>query len=52
MEKAKKEVRKRTEQLVRMKLHDDSLTTAINCRLIPVAAYVMNIRNLQEQDEQ
>ena len=46
MERVKKEIRKRLDHLVGFNLNDQNLMKAINCRVIPVARYVMNVVNL------
>ena len=43
MERVKKEVRKRTKELVKRNLNDKHLMQAVNTRVIPVADYVMNV---------
>ena len=43
MERVKKEIRKRLEQLVEMNLNDENLMKAINCRVVPDVAYIMNV---------
>ncbi len=48
MGRVKNEIRKRLEQLVKLQLHDKNLMKAINCRVVPVAAYVMNVCHLSE----
>ena len=50
MERVKKEVKRRTEQLVSLNLNDENLMKAINCRVIPVAGYIMNVCNLRKGD--
>ena len=45
MEIVKKEIKRRTEQLVSLNLNDGNLMKAIKCRVIPVAGYIMNICN-------
>ena len=40
-ERVKKEIKKRTEHLVKLHLNDKNLIKAINCRVIPVAGYIM-----------
>ena len=39
----KKEIKKRTKHLVKLHLNDKNLMKAINCRVIPVAGYIMNV---------
>ena len=46
MERIKKEVRKRTKELVERNLNDKHLMQAINTRVVPVAGYVMNVCRL------
>ena len=43
MERVKKEIKKRTEHLVKLHLNDKNLMKAINCRVIPVTGYIMNV---------
>ena len=43
MERVQKELKKRTEQLVKMHLNYRNLMKAINCRVLPVAGYKMNV---------
>ena len=43
VERVKKEIKKRTEHLVKLHLNDKNLMKAINCRVIPVAGYIMNV---------
>ena len=43
LEKVKKEIKKRTEHLVKLHLNDKNLMKAINCRVIPVTGYIMNV---------
>ena len=50
MERVKAEVRKRLEQLIGKQLNDENLMKAINCRVIPVAGYVMNVCTLGKGD--
>ena len=50
MERVKKEVKRRTEQLVSLNLNDGNLMKAINCRVIPVDGYIMNVCNLRKGD--
>ena len=46
MERVKKEIRRRLDHLTGLNLNDKNLMKAINCRVIPVAGYVMNVCNL------
>ena len=46
MERVKKEIRKRLDHLTGLNLNDKNFMRAINCRVIPVAGYVMNVCNL------
>ena len=41
--RVKKEIKKRTEHLIKLYLNDKNLMKAINCRVIPVAGYIMNV---------
>jgi hypothetical protein len=43
-------IRKRTEELVGLELYDKHLIKAINCRVIPVAGYIMNICKFSNED--
>ena len=43
MERVKNEIRKRLDQLVSLNLNDQNLVRAINCRVIPVAGYIINV---------
>ena len=42
-ERLRNVVKKRTEKLVELELYDKNLMKAINCRVIPVAGYLMNV---------
>ena len=46
MERVKNVIRRRLDHLMGLHLSDQNLMKAINCRLIPVAGYVMNVCNL------
>ena len=46
MERVKKEIRKRLDHLTSLNLNDQNLMKAINCRVIHVVGYVMNVCNL------
>ena len=50
MERVKKEIRRRLGQLTRLNLNDKNLMKEINCRVIPVAGYVLNACNLGKGD--
>ena len=50
MERVKKEIKVRLEQIIKTSLNDENLMKVINCRLIPVAAYIMNTCNLSIGD--
>ena len=50
MQRVKKEIAKRLEQLVEVNLNDENLVKAINSRVVPVAGYVMNVCNLGKGD--
>ena len=50
MERVKKEIRRRLDHLTGLNLNDRNLRKAINCRVIPVVGYVMNLCNLGEGD--
>ena len=43
LERVKKEIKKRKEHLVKLHLNDKNLMKEINCRVIPVAGYIMNV---------
>lgn len=45
----KKEVLNRPDQLMRMSLHEINLVKAIVYRVVPVAAYVMNVRTFKSK---
>ena len=42
LERVKKEIKKCTKHLVKLHLNDKNLMKAINCRVMPVAGYIMN----------
>ena len=46
MERVKKEIRKRLDHLTELNLNNPNLMKAINCRVLPVAGYVMNVCHL------
>ena len=50
MEIVKKEIRKRLDHLMGLNLNDKNLMKAINCQVIPIAGYVMNVCNLGKGD--
>ncbi|CAB4015300.1 Hypothetical predicted protein [Paramuricea clavata] len=50
MQRVKKEIAKRLEQLVGINLNDENLVNAINCRVVPVAGYIMNVCNPRKGD--
>ena len=50
MERVKKEIRRRQDHLTGLKLNDKNLMKAINCRVVTVAGYVMNVCNLGKGD--
>ena len=50
MERVKKEIRRRQDHLTGLKLNDKNLMKAINCRVVTVAGYVMNVCNLEKDD--
>ena len=43
LQRIKKEMGERLKSLVELELYDKNLMRAINCRVIPVAAYYMNV---------
>ena len=45
MERQKIQMEQRTRKPIGERLHDKNLVKAINCRVIPVAGYMMNIYN-------
>ena len=53
MERVKNEIMRRLEHIMGLHLNDQNLMEAVNCRVIPVAGYVMNACNLRidELDE-
>ena len=50
IQRVKKEMMKRLEQLMRMNLSDENLVKAITSRVVPVAGYIMNMCNLRRGD--
>ena len=48
--RAMKEIRKRLDHLTELNVNDKNLMKAINCRVISVAGYVMNVCNLGKSD--
>ena len=46
----KKEIKIRLEHIMKASLNDEKLVKAINCRVIPVAGYIMNVCNLSKGD--
>ena len=50
MERVKKEIRTRLDHLTGMNLNDKNLMKSINCRVMSVAGYVMNVCNLGKWD--
>ena len=50
LERVKQEIKIRSEQITKTSLNDENLVKAINCRLIPVAGYIMNVCNLSKGD--
>ena len=50
IERVMTEIRKRLDYLTGLNLNDENLMKAINCRVIPVAGYVMNVCNLGKGD--
>ena len=50
MERLKKEIRKKLDHLTGLNLNDQNLMKAINCPVIPVTGYVMNVFNLGKCD--
>ena len=53
LERVKKEIKKREEHLVKLHLNDKNLIKAIDCKVIPVAGYIMNacVRRKGELEE-
>ena len=49
-ERVKKEIKRRLDHLTELNLNDKNMMKAINCRVISVAGYVMNICNLGKGD--
>ena len=43
LERIKKEIKKSTENLVKLHLNDKNLMKAIKCRVIPIAGCIMNV---------
>ena len=50
LERGKREMVKRMESLIHLGLHDNNLVRAVNCRVIPVAGYAMNICRFSKDD--
>ena len=50
LERVKKEIRKRLDYIMGLNLNGQNLMKAINCQVIPVAVYVMNVCNLGNGD--
>ena len=50
MKRVKKGIGKKLDHLTRQNLNDKNLIKPINCRVIPVAGYVMNVFNLGKID--
>ena len=50
LERVKKETKKRTEHLVKLRLNDKNLMKPINCRVIPVAGYIMNLCVIRKEE--
>ena len=50
MERVKNEMMRRLDHLMGLQLYDQNLMKAINCRVIPVAGYVMNVCNLRKSE--
>ena len=45
MQRVKKEIAKRLEQLIEVNLNDENLVKTINSRVVPIAGYVMTVCN-------
>ena len=50
MERVKKEIKITLEQIMKTRMNDENLVKTINCRVIPVAGYIMNVCNLSKSD--
>ena len=50
LERVKREMVKRMESLNHLELYDKNLVGAVNCRVIPVAGYVINICRFSKDD--
>ena len=50
IERVKTEIRKRLDHLTELNLNDKNLMKTINCWVIPVAGYIMNVCNLRKGD--
>ena len=50
MERVKKEIRMRLDHLTGLNLNDKNLMKSINCRVMSVAGYVMNVCDLGKLD--
>ena len=51
LERVNKEIKKRTEHLVKLHLNGKNLMKGINCRVIPVAEYIIRKGELEELDK-
>ena len=49
-ERVKKEIKKKLEHLTGLNVNEKNMMKAINCRVIPVAGYVMSVCNLGKGD--
>ena len=50
MERVKKDIKIRLEQITKTSLNDENLVKAVKCRVIPVAGYIMNLCSLTKGD--
>ena len=50
IKRIKEEMRRRLKTLVQLELYDKNLIKAINCRVIPVATYAMNVCQFTKQE--
>ena len=50
MERITKGIRKRLDDLTGLNLNYQNLIKAINCQVVPIAGYVMNVCNLEKED--
>ena len=50
MERVVKEMTEKMRSLTQLELYDKNLVRAVNCRVIPVAGYAMNVCRMNKED--